>query len=269
MNEIPKRPMTADEVLACFSFQHRNWRCDGLKPPDLAPLTAQTSVAEWRRTDDLLDWRELGEALNEGFAVTLTTSEWQNVLVPESEKTLGGVCELMATQAEMIDFGGSLGADRPASPKEVLGILGKLLARYDVDVRDMDPSRPLMPYLCDCFPKFLLELAQALPHAMPDVTIRNRPCEILERALLLVTAFGLFAILGAFVLCSVGALNLGIGLVITGMLVGLWLILWAGTSRAGKATKPTSVQIGELNTLGDLVELIRHREPPGEDTGKE
>lgn len=95
-------PATPEYILASLREEWRQCALiEGEQPDDIErelPAFAVT-VHEWRETLDLLGWRALGRALNESWGTRFTPDQWFSVLEPARERTLRGVCELLATQA--------------------------------------------------------------------------------------------------------------------------------------------------------------------------
>jgi hypothetical protein len=105
-----------------------------------------TTVHEWREALDLVGWKALGQALNETWGTRFSPDQWFEVLEPAREKTLQGVCDLLATQAR-----------RPlVPPARMLGCecatAGVFLAIRSLLVQagaspGLRPSTPLAPFL--------------------------------------------------------------------------------------------------------------------------
>ena len=88
-------PATPDYVLAVLLDHYRHG--DYVAPGE--ELSADTTVAEWRDTANLVDWRPLGRAMNALWGVERTDAEWSATLRPEKTRTVGDLCRFIADHA--------------------------------------------------------------------------------------------------------------------------------------------------------------------------
>jgi hypothetical protein len=100
MKMTTRNPSPA-EVLAIFVDEHRLVsRVDPEVEPD-AVLSFDSTIADWRYACDLLGWKRLGRALNETWGMSLTDDNWEAILEPGSERTLRGLCDVIAKNAQI------------------------------------------------------------------------------------------------------------------------------------------------------------------------
>lgn len=96
---VKKVAATSEYVLSVFCDMHRQV---GEYDPDIdtsVELSFDTTIEEWRDACDLLDWRSLAKAYNQFWNIECSQEQWKAVLVPENEKRLGDVCQLIARHA--------------------------------------------------------------------------------------------------------------------------------------------------------------------------
>jgi len=107
-------PATPDYILAYIQEEWRQFAQDcGYTAEDMKRQmpTFNTTIRQWCADVILDEWTPLGEALNQTWGINFTRKQWRQVLEPAREKTLRGVCELLAMQAK-----------RPlVSPAKILG----------------------------------------------------------------------------------------------------------------------------------------------------
>jgi hypothetical protein len=162
-------PVTPEYILA--SIQEEWWQVallDGYEPEDTEKEmpTFSTTIHEWRDVMDLLGWRALGKALDEAWGTEFSREQWRDTLEPAREKTLRGVCELLASQAK-----------RPvAPPVKLLGhdcrAAGIFLAIRSLLIEaggssDARPSTALKPFLRRYSGVFLGPVARLAPGGLP------------------------------------------------------------------------------------------------------
>src|SRR6186713_1395973 len=96
--QIPTRPMTPDDVLAVIVKLSRH----ALRDECLQQLSFATTLREWDlMMFDELDVPLLGKNLNEFFATNIPAVEWAAALAPPQSRTLGDLCNLVASRARI------------------------------------------------------------------------------------------------------------------------------------------------------------------------
>jgi hypothetical protein len=162
-------PATPEYILACIREEWRqSMLLDGEESDDVErqlPTFAST-VHKWRETLDLVGWRPLGRALNEDWGTQFTKRQWFSVLMPAREKTLRGVCELLATQAcrRLVPPAKMLGRECPSAG--VFLAIRAFLVQAGAPP-DLRPSTPLEPFLHKWPEVFLQQVSHLAPGGVP------------------------------------------------------------------------------------------------------
>jgi len=138
---------TSDELLEIFKEQHR--LCGPLDfMVDMSfVLRKDTLIYEWRDALDLMPWKQLAEFLNKEFRIEVPLKIWKTILNPEDKKTLGELCDFLATVA----------IKEIAKPIKILGsecltasifkTLKRNLQNKGVDVTNLKPSTKIEDFL--------------------------------------------------------------------------------------------------------------------------
>jgi hypothetical protein len=162
---LPIRAMTKEDVLNTI---RDSYRFAQKLDPEAEPgydLTFDTTIEDWRTACDLLPAKELGHALNVWFGVYFSDIDWMATLEPAKTATLGGVCELVASNAKMPDI-----KEFPVFGTECLSAgvfltIRTALAKEGVPVEGICPSTALEPIAR----KHLGPLIQTVGSIAPDV----------------------------------------------------------------------------------------------------
>jgi hypothetical protein len=144
--EILRQTLTPIDVLNIFKEQHR--LCSPLDPeadPDIE-LTFESNMSDWSDANDLLPWNKLYPVLNKGFNISATEEEWKIVLTPY-DKTLRGVCELIAKHSRQTDIESVKLLGQECLSSAVFLTLKKYLQRHGVNVENLMPSSLVEEYL--------------------------------------------------------------------------------------------------------------------------
>ena len=141
---------------------------DGEKSGDVERQlpTFATTVYEWREDLDLVGWRALGRALNEQWGTSFSKDQWFSVLEPAREKTLRGVCELLATQARRAVVPPAKMLGRECVSAGVFLAIRSLLIQAGAPP-DLRPSTPLGPFLQQWPEVFLRKITWLSPGGLP------------------------------------------------------------------------------------------------------
>ena len=241
--DAPVESLTPESVLDIIKDFHRQ-QCfhDPEAEPDIH-LSFESTIEEWRQACDWLDCKPLGRALNERFGVNFSDNEWHDALEPSNQKTLLGVCELIATQGERFAikplniFGGSC---REAG---VYIALRSALNKAGVPMEKVKPSSRLEPLLINHWGVISDEVGKIAPGVLPSVEIK-----------------------GSFFQ------RLGIGLLFAGPLLAFLDWIWGPTGitlfaiafggcgalllAVSSGMKPKSVSFENLETFGDLCSRV-------------
>ncbi|QDT84499.1 hypothetical protein [Gimesia chilikensis] len=249
---ILKEPVTAKYALSVFREQHRLYF---LLDYDMLPreeLTSESTVEEWREQMDLLDWRPLGQAENELWEINLPDEEWKQVLEPEDEKTLGGVCELIARHASAPVIREETFFGKPCRPASAFLTIQALLQEAGADVSEISPSTDLSAYSYQYGRTFLYKIANLSPGTLPRPEILNGDSyRGADLSLLWMTGTLPFALMFSLGMRSPWFL------LIPGMFFLMYLLFrWELQRLGGKQLK-----FGELKTFRDLAELMAAEAP--------
>jgi hypothetical protein len=247
------RPATPEYVLAVLRDMHRQ-QCEYDPEADRdADLTFETTVADWRGACDLIRWPELGWAENEIWGIACSGQEWLAVLEPADQRTLRGVCELIARHARRPVvrparfFGGT------CYPAGVFLTIRSMLRQAGADAAAITPSTPLAEHARRYANLFLGPISRLAPGAMPRVRIRTPVYD----AGMYGTLLGLLGLATGW--CSGLSALVAAGLVIGFVGYGLtWL--------AARWLLPASVEFAGLRTFRDLAVALAAAGPEPEAT---
>ena len=191
---------------------------DGEQPGDVERQlpTFATTVHEWREAVDLVGWRALGKALDEQWGTRFSKDQWFSVLEPAREKTLRGVCELLATQARRAVVPPAKMLGRECASAGVFLAIRSLLVQAGAPP-DLRPSTPLEPFL-QKWPEVFLRKINCLALGGLLFTRKNESlhiliglCYVFSGLLLLVSAFTKdpWQVIGGVILYALGWIGAG------------------------------------------------------------
>ena len=257
MHPTIEKPTNRNYVLDVLVDSHRQACQYDLEADSDIVLTFNSTVADWRLACDLLEWRGLGRAMNEWWGIQQSDEQWREVLEPEEDKTLGGVCDLIAAHARQPIIRESTYFGRTCRPADAFLTIRSLLVEAGADASAIRPSTPLEEFTRNHTTTFLNKISRLAPGALPEVKI-DTPFH----------DFSMGLMLGSFLLFVVTAcLSSFFPRLYVFAIVSL-LVSWVLTFVTAQL-KPRSVQFGELKTFRDLATLIAtHVQPrkPGLDT---
>lgn len=234
-------PASPEYILEVLRDGHRQ-QChyDDMADPRVF-LDWQTTVREWREACDLLDWKPLGQGLNEIFRIECSKAEWKSVLKPESRRTLEDVCTWIAARAfqPRIQPAGFLGASCRSAGAFLT--IRSLLGEAGADVEEIAPSTPLAEYARRHAEVFLGPISQLAPGSLPPVHI-EAPAQTFWIHLFLMAYAGTGLLVGY--LCSWPLLMVAAFLLLAGVLVSPLFM--------NRHVELTSVEFGGLRTFRDL-----------------
>ncbi len=238
-------PATPEYVLAVIRDSHRQ-QCqyDPEAEPDVE-LTLETTIAEWRYACDLLDWQQLGRALDGEWKLGRPDTEWYRVLEPAKKRTLRELCEFVAQ-----------GAVRPTiEPVRILGstcltagaflAIRSLLRDAGADVDSVAPSTSLDQYTRRHPGVFLGPISWLAPNALPKVTMSMPWYDLSFSGFLLGL---LLAFAGSFISPLATAAGIVLALV-------SWVLDWI----IADLLVPSRVAFGNLRTFRDLATVVADR----------
>jgi hypothetical protein len=192
-NMTSRHHPTSDEVLAILVDQHRHQsQVDPEAEPD-AVLTFDSSIADWRFACDLVGWRGLGQALNEEWGMSLSSSEWREILEPPDKRTLRGLSETISREAEIeaLPPTGLLGCSSPEG-RAVRAVRAVLLS-VGMPREDIRSTMPITPLMMRYGWRFLSPCLRLAPGALPAVKHVGRFHRVLliTMGMLIVASIGL------------------------------------------------------------------------------
>ncbi|QEH32541.1 hypothetical protein OJF2_10180 [Aquisphaera giovannonii] len=187
-------PATPEYVLDVFGNDHRRIvRCLAGQEPD-RPLTFETTVAEWQTEIDLVaSSRWIGRALNDIWQLGRPDADWRAVLEPARERTLGELCEFIASGARMRALEPLAILGRPCLPAGAFLAIRSLLIEAGADVEGVSPSTSLDEYVLRHRDVFQGPISRLAPASLPIVLVHRNyswhDAAVLGRRLGHMTAF--------------------------------------------------------------------------------
>lgn len=233
-------PATPEYILAGIQEEWRQFARDcelTAEDRERQMPTFNTTIRRWCDDAMLDEWMPLGQALNQTWGTKFTRKQWRQVLEPAREKTIRGVCELLATQAQ-----------RPlVPPAKILGhecqSAGVFLAIRSLLIAagapaNLRPSSSVEPYLKK-WPKVFQE-------EIDPLVLGGLPYKLVNEFWPILT--GLTSTVGALLLVA-GSISKVPETIIVGVFLfaGGWL---GGLLYRGPLT------LESANTFRDLVEII-------------
>jgi len=163
--------MTRDDILRAI---RDSYRFSEKLDPEAEPgydLTFETTVDEWRTACDLLPAKPLGQALNAWFSVSFSNIDWMATLEPARKATLGGVCELVASKAQMAEFKPFAICGTQCLSAGVFLSIRSALGKEGIPVEGIRPSTPLAPTAYKHLRSFVGTMSKLAPDVLsvPDV----------------------------------------------------------------------------------------------------
>jgi len=212
-------------------------------------LTFDTSIRELRDEYDLVTPEKLGRVLDDQWQLGCSDQQWQNVLEPAGEKTLRGVCELIAERTTAYEVVPAKVLGRECLTAGAFFALRSHLDDAGLVTRDVvAPSDPLSEFAEKHPGSFIETITRLAPGALEQMEITN------------------LAFDRAIAACGVGflAVLIGVGLGLLGWSFGGYLMA-AGLLTCVVAPRIASaftergvvvVTFGEMETLGDLARRV-------------
>ncbi|MGD0814751.1 MAG: hypothetical protein ABSA83_14190 [Verrucomicrobiota bacterium] len=230
-------PATPEYILAVIKDSYRQ-QCQ--YDPEVEKgvlLTFESTIQEWRKACDLLDWRQLAKAMNAWFKTDFLDEQWKAVLEPAKEKKLRGVCELLATKAKRLEikpFGN-------ACVNAGIFLTVRSLLKRAGSHETIKPSTPIAPFFRNYLERFMNEIGRIEPGALPPVRLHN-PFYV----------YSCWAFLLGLGICGIGSflspLITIFGVCFTGL---AYTAHWIAAK-----SRPKKVEFGSIETFGDLTLLI-------------
>jgi hypothetical protein len=214
---------------------------DEAAEPDVE-LTFETTIAEWRSSCDLLEWQQLGRALDSEWKLGRPDTAWHTVLEPAKARTLRELCAFIAQDAV-----------RPSiEPFRIMGstcltagaflAIRSLLRDAGADVDSVAPSTPLDQYTRRHLAVFLGPISRLAPNALPVIKMSTPWYDLSSAGFLL----GLFLVpVGWFI----SPLAQAAGIILA-------VISWAALWISARFLLPSEVAFGNLRTFRELARVV-------------
>ena len=240
-------PATPEYVLAVLQDWYRsNYYCEYCRFPEVE-FQFETKVDDWdcELGYEFYGWKDLARYLNVGWGLEIDQQVWKEVLYPEKEQTLRGVCELIARQVTVPVIREETFFGKPCRPASAFLAIRGLLEAEGVDVSDVGPATELGPYLKEHFSALVGSLLFLVPGRLPGVrVVRTTLQKILIRILFSLVGLGMTGLLLSCVEPRVLFLFLS--------LVPIYLVVHFLAYRL----RPARIELGELQTFRELAELV-------------
>lgn len=247
LSSIVEIPATPEYVLDVLQDWYRTeYYCEFGRFPQ-TEFRFDTTVDDWdcELGYDFYSWKDLVRYLNAMWRLELDQQVWKEVLYPEEEQTLRGVCELIARHVTVPVIREEMFFGKPCRPASAFLAIRCLLEAEGVDVTDVSPATELGPYLRAHFPVLMRPLICLIPGVLPGVrVVRTTLQKVLNRILLLLIGLGLAGLLLVFIEPRMLYLFL--------ILVPIYLV----TYFTAYQLRPARLELGELQTFRDLSELV-------------
>ena len=234
---IQEVPATPEYILAVIKDIHRQQCQFDPEAEKGIVLSFDSTIADWRKACDLLDWRRLAKSLNEWFRTDFSDEQWKAALKPAREKKLRDVCELLATKSKRTEI-------KPFGNRCVnAGIfltIRSFLKRAGAK-QQIKPSTPIAPFCRNYLGEFFDGITKLEPGALPLVKIHKPLYD-----------YSIWALLLGLVVCGAGSfLNPFIVILGVCLTASAYLTIYI----AAKA-RPTKVEFGSIQTFRDLTLII-------------
>ncbi|MEL6538208.1 MAG: hypothetical protein AAFQ98_22505 [Bacteroidota bacterium] len=165
---------TEEEILAIFKEQHRLCSPLDAEVDPWVEITADMTIREWRRANDLLGWKKLGEFLNQEFRTEISQDVWQNTLEPAKAKKLIDVCQLLSKHAVKDTFEPKTLFGKPCLKAGVFLTIKKNLMDKGVNVDELRPSSSISAYLDKYFSPVLEEITLTGTRPIDKLELRRK-----------------------------------------------------------------------------------------------
>ncbi|HEX7425022.1 MAG TPA: hypothetical protein VF311_14210, partial [Terriglobales bacterium] len=155
--------MTKDDVLRAIRDSYRFSEQLDPEAEQGYDLTFETTVDEWRAACDLLAAGKLGQALNAWFNVSFSNTDWMATLEPAKKATLEGVCELIASKAQMADIKPFAICGTQCLSAGAFLTIRSALGKEGIPVEGIRPSTSLAPTAYKHLSSFIAAMGRLAP----------------------------------------------------------------------------------------------------------
>jgi hypothetical protein len=171
---VLEEPATPHYVLAVL----RDWHLQACALDEADPevtLSFECSVDEWRNAhlDDSLGWHEWAAGQNQLWGIECPDAEWREVLTPRRNKTLHGVCELIARHATRPRIRPACLLGARCETAGAFLTVRSLLHQAGADAAEIAPSTPLAAYTRRHPEVFVWQVSRLAPGALPPLRVQG------------------------------------------------------------------------------------------------
>lgn len=238
------RSATPEDVLALLREDLRHGAALDPEVDGDEALTFDTSIADWQDASDLSSsWKTTAAVLILRLRVSLPLQDWQPVLTPRRQRTLGDLCALLAPQVRVPVLAPFRVAGVSCATAGAFLTLRTALLRAGLPVAGARPSTPLPIHSWQHLEAFIGAVTRLAPGVLPPAQVRTATS--LRRCGQAFLAGLAGVVLGGLLSSSLlGWLG---GLLCLGGLAGSWLT---------RNAPPGSVRFEGLSTLGDVARAL-------------
>ena len=228
-NAVVQEPTTAEWVLAVLQERQRRLACVDEAAEHCGQLCFETTVADWRHACNLVDWRHLGQSLNEEWRIEAPLAEWRTALEPAEVRCVGDVCDLIARHKCLPRRRAEVAAPEPSGLNSGYASNSSLNDSWS-NVGAVFPTRPMAPYC--------LSSAEAIAESIS----KPNPVEVRTNGQRKAGEVVLWGVVGGLLLLLVGVVaarfaNPWIAIGGAGIFVGCYLVnaaaAWCMTPEGG------------------------------------
>ena len=238
-NALGYRHAAKSDVLAWLNADYRLRAGIDPEVDSGETLLPETTIAEWRSICDLVSTRRLSSIMHEWFEVVRPLSEWEGILEPEDERTLGDLARFVAPYMRLPEFRPIRIGGVSDAASGAFFCLRTLLVREGVPAVQIRPSTQITSLDSAFIPALGNALAKLAPDISPEPRIVSYPRQRVG---------GAFALLGFLLLISSTIWTWATITVVAVVLILAGAVLTAGP--------PASVEFGSYSTFGDLARAI-------------
>lgn len=166
---LMEEAITPEFVLEAIKDRYRHTQeLDCEVEPDI-DFTFETTMDEWRDVYWIFDLEPTRINLMETWGFQISSQEWESIIFPLEKKTLGDLCQFIASRAKrQVPIKSHLLGSCCQSGGTFLAIR-QLLAQAGANVSNLRPSSPIEPYLNRYPDVFLDKISCLAPHRLPTV----------------------------------------------------------------------------------------------------
>lgn len=196
---------TKEEILQIIRANNDQLNQLGIDGWHTDDLKFELTITDWIEDFNLLDWDELAVFYDKMFQLNLSQSDWQKIMLPKKEKTLGDFCEFIANHAVKPEIKPIKLLGRSCEEASIFRYLTNKLKSVNSNIETISPSSVVSEYLEENWQEIILQANLIAPGVLPLVKYKpNRLVEYGEKLvgvgllILLIDAFFKNWIIGGF-----------------------------------------------------------------------